>query len=78
MNAVMQQGLVAVLVVAAALFAAWRLAPDATRLRMLVWLLRHVSAEGAVGSMLRTRIAALTASGCANCSSNATGSRKKI
>ena len=70
----LQQWIVGVLVVMAALFTAWRLATSSLKVKMLDTLLRLVPAStgGAPGTlraaMLRRRAAA-TASGCAACSS---------
>ncbi len=63
-----QQALVGVIVVAAALFAAWRLPGTATRLRYARWLKR--AGLQRFGGWLESRqLRAIAAGGCAACGS---------
>ena len=68
----MQQLLVAVIVVAAALFAAWRLLGAALRLRLLGWALRRAPAGSGLALLLQRRVqqqrSALLGAGCGQCS----------
>ncbi|MGC4028909.1 MAG: hypothetical protein QM696_08560 [Steroidobacteraceae bacterium] len=72
MTPLWQQAVVALLVAGALLFAFWRLAPDALRLRLLDWLERAAPPPPAGGSTalrrwIMRRRARLMAGGCAGC-----------
>jgi hypothetical protein len=71
MSGLWQQSIVALLVLAALLFAIWRLSPAALRLQGLEKLARVLGAETAAGSTLQRLADRLRAqyiqSGCANC-----------
>lgn len=73
----LQNFIVALIVVAAALYAAWRLAGAAARLRWLEALARRVGTSGPVAALLQRQLArrraALAISGCGACASNKSG-----
>jgi hypothetical protein len=72
-SAIIQQVIVVVLVVAAALFAVWRLPGEATRLRWLVFLGQCLPESGRLSALMqrqiRLRRIAIGGSGCGTCGS---------
>lgn len=82
MSLLLQQLIVFPLIIAAALFAAWRLLGAASRVRLMAWLLRGVSPRSSIGGWLHERLeqrrAALQAGGCSNCSANASAPKRRI
>lgn len=68
----MQQLLVGVIVITAALFAAWRLLGTALRLKGLAWALERVPAASSLARLLQRLVqqqrAALLGAGCGQCS----------
>lgn len=68
----MQQVLVALIVIAAAWFATWRLLGAATRLKVLAWSLQRVPAASSLARLLQRlqqqQRAALLGAGCGQCS----------
>jgi hypothetical protein len=68
----MQQLIVALIVVAAALFATWRLLGAAVRLKVLAWALERVPAASGLARLLQRlqqqQRAALLGAGCGQCS----------
>ena len=78
MNAVLQQFIVIAVVIAAALFAAWRLVTVRIRLSWVEVVARHVPPATAVGRWLQRlaeRQRAALGAGCAAC--GAAGERRK-
>ncbi len=79
MSTVVQSSIVALLVVAAAIYATWLLMPARARLRIARWMLRRISAgtaePGPVRRLLQSRLqktAGRAEAGCANCPANGT------
>jgi hypothetical protein len=69
MSLLIQQLIVALLVVGAASFAAWRLASAPTKLHLLEWLTRRVGDSGRVAEWLQTQLRTRRlATGCDACS----------
>ena len=70
----LQNFIVAVIVIAAALFATWRLAGAGARLRWLEAVAARLDGSGRVAALLQRQVAkrraAATASGCGACAAN--------
>lgn len=74
MDVTLQQLIVTLMVMAAALFSAWKLMPARRRLRALMacdrWAGRHPLLAGFRERVLRPRIARAAGTGCSGCDAN--------
>jgi hypothetical protein len=70
MSPLVQQVTVAMLVLGAGLFSAWRLAGASTRMHILQWLVANVARSGQMGDHFRKQLEKhQSATGCSACGS---------